>query len=346
MKQGITSFTYDKIIELDKKDEKIIIELEKNARLPISLLSKKVGLSRDVVKYRIKNLLKIGFIQGFTSVVNINKLGLKWYSILLKFENMSKTTETRLKKYIENEPYIRWSQKLTGEWDASVHLNVPSVLELNRILDKIKNITQGHLHDFEVLQGIKEYKYNNLVTGFLKSREKTYQDVSIEFPFGRFDEAEEKEEINEKDMQILEILSYNSRAPLIDIAKKVKLSSDSTNKRIQNLKKKKIIRGFNTVVNTPMQGCQLFVVLIQLKNANEKSKTELINNLRGSPFICHVSEFSGKFDLWVHIWARNPGHFESIFSGIKEKFRTMLMKQVVLLGMGEYKFGQPPFEKV
>ncbi|MBU4308384.1 MAG: winged helix-turn-helix transcriptional regulator, partial [Nanoarchaeota archaeon] len=43
---------------MDKKDERILLELISNSRIPINQLAKKVGLSREVVNYRLKNLAK------------------------------------------------------------------------------------------------------------------------------------------------------------------------------------------------------------------------------------------------------------------------------------------------
>ena len=55
--------------------------------------------------------------------------------------------------------------------------------------------------------------------------------------------------LDEKDRKILLELDKNSRQTDSEIAKKVRLSKQITNYRIQNLKKKKIISNFYTVVN-------------------------------------------------------------------------------------------------
>ena len=40
---------------LDQKDKKILANLDANARLPNSKIAKKIGLSKQVVDYGIKN---------------------------------------------------------------------------------------------------------------------------------------------------------------------------------------------------------------------------------------------------------------------------------------------------
>jgi DNA-binding Lrp family transcriptional regulator len=45
-------------IKLDLTDRKILAELDKNCRIPNSILAKKVNKSREAVKYRIQQLQK------------------------------------------------------------------------------------------------------------------------------------------------------------------------------------------------------------------------------------------------------------------------------------------------
>jgi Lrp/AsnC family leucine-responsive transcriptional regulator len=342
--ERLTPFIYVGPIEFDAKDERINIELQKNARAPISILSKHTHLSRDIVGYRINQLMKNGWIQNFIPVININKLGLHWYTMLLKLENPPKEIEQKLKEYFIREKYVRWAQKCAGLWDTIIHVNAPSILQLNKILTNVRYICRDHLRDYELLQGIKEWKYNNFITGYLRHIKKEAKDISAGFPFGRFDETESIEKLDEKDIIILNKLIENARMPLIEIAHAAGLSSDATALRIKSLQKKGVIRGFATITNTPMQGCELYIVLFQLRNLTEDNKKKLIEFLRNHPFICNVAEFQGKYDLWVHIWPRNAGHFNEILTGIRTQFIDLIRDYDVLIGVGEYKFGNPYIE--
>ena len=44
--------------QLDLKDKKILLELELNSRQSFSSIAKKVGLSKEVVNYRVNKLIK------------------------------------------------------------------------------------------------------------------------------------------------------------------------------------------------------------------------------------------------------------------------------------------------
>ena len=71
-------------MELDLKDKKILTELEMNARIPHSELGKRIGLSKQVIKYRIEKLEKGKYIQGYNALIDLERLGETIYVVYLK----------------------------------------------------------------------------------------------------------------------------------------------------------------------------------------------------------------------------------------------------------------------
>ena len=62
--------------ELDQTNRKILAELVANARIPISELARKVGLSKTPVAQRIKQLEEMGLITGYRAILSPLRLGL------------------------------------------------------------------------------------------------------------------------------------------------------------------------------------------------------------------------------------------------------------------------------
>ena len=60
---------------MDKKDLKILRELERNARKSSKAIGKAIGLHPDVVRYRIDRLVKQNIIASFLTFVNFAKIG-------------------------------------------------------------------------------------------------------------------------------------------------------------------------------------------------------------------------------------------------------------------------------
>ncbi len=61
---------------LDATDRKILSELVANARLPITELARRVGLSKTPVAARIKAMEEMGLITGYRAILSPLKLGM------------------------------------------------------------------------------------------------------------------------------------------------------------------------------------------------------------------------------------------------------------------------------
>lgn len=64
------------MVELDRIDHSIIRELQKNARITVTELASRVGLSKTPCQVRMRRLEEHGYITGYTALVNQSKLGL------------------------------------------------------------------------------------------------------------------------------------------------------------------------------------------------------------------------------------------------------------------------------
>jgi Lrp/AsnC family leucine-responsive transcriptional regulator len=63
------------ISQIDHIDRKIIEELRVDARLSITELARRVGLSKTPCQIRLKRLVDDGYIRGFRAVIDPGKLG-------------------------------------------------------------------------------------------------------------------------------------------------------------------------------------------------------------------------------------------------------------------------------
>lgn len=63
-------------MDLDSTNRKILAELVANARIPITELARKVGLSKTPVALRIRQMEEMGLIQGYRAILSPLSLGL------------------------------------------------------------------------------------------------------------------------------------------------------------------------------------------------------------------------------------------------------------------------------
>lgn len=99
---------------VNKKDLMILSILQDGARIPISEIAKKVGLSENGVRYRLEKLEEEGYIRNYVVLLNPKKFGKKTFAIFnLELEN--RQIKTSIKKLAEIEDFIRIYQT-TGQY--------------------------------------------------------------------------------------------------------------------------------------------------------------------------------------------------------------------------------------
>ena len=132
---------------LDLNDRKILYELDKNARISFSQLGKKVGLSKEVVNYRIKRLEEKGIISQYHTLINYSKLGVIHFKICLKYNGISSHDEEELYSQLKRIKEVIWIAKCQGKWDCMVSCNVKSFTQLDSIKDKVLSFASSSLKD-------------------------------------------------------------------------------------------------------------------------------------------------------------------------------------------------------
>ena len=196
---------------LDLKDKKILFELDKNARLSDSLIGKRVGLSQQVVNYRVKSLLNKGVIRNFYTVVNSSVLGYSFYKVYFKLQNLSSDTEHKIIDFLVKSKNLLWVGTCDGRWDLSISVLCKNVSEFNEFLREFIFRFSKHILYKDVIIVCKIPHFSR---SFLLN--KSFSEELMEFK--NFDE---KIELDNTDEKILSLISTNSRLSFLEISKKL-----------------------------------------------------------------------------------------------------------------------------
>ena len=106
--------------KLDRKDRKLLAQLDMDARQSNNQIAKKVGLSKEVVKYRIDRMIQHRLIYRFHTVINYFKLGISKFKLYLRFTNVNKEKLEEIAQYFSNKNDTEWVVLTTGRWDLIV----------------------------------------------------------------------------------------------------------------------------------------------------------------------------------------------------------------------------------
>jgi hypothetical protein len=92
---------------LDTYDRRILFELDCDSRRPLSELSRRVRLGRDLVISRLERMHSSGVLRGCSALINPYKLGYTIYKTYLKLE-ANRERWSKLVAFLNAHPNTFW----------------------------------------------------------------------------------------------------------------------------------------------------------------------------------------------------------------------------------------------
>jgi DNA-binding Lrp family transcriptional regulator len=319
---------------LDKKDCRILYELELDARQSDSRIAKKVGLSRDAVGYRIGRMQEQGYIKGFITHINTIKLGYTWYSGLFKFHNLTLAKEKELNAWLEKN--TNWAARVEGVWDIATGIMAKDVYEYNSII--------AEFFDRFNLQ-IKEHKLEVMLHDWICTKEflldketRTNKPLLLGFETAK----RRVEKIDKTDMKILESIATDARKKTTDIARETGLTEMIVSYRMKKMKQQNVILGCKPFINRRKLDMALFKVVFTLQRYTLDERKQFFNYLVQHPLVDRVTEFIPRTELEVTMTVKTLTQLYEEIAKMRNKFNKIIGDHEMLHFVEEIKNVQLP----
>lgn len=115
------------------------------------------------------------------------------------------------------------------------------------------------------------------------------------------------------DIAILEALQQDGRLPNSALAERVGLSQSACSRRLDNLEKTGVIRGYHARLSDAAMGHRMTAIVhISLSGQFEKTLSEFESAVRRCPNVVSCHLMSGEYDYIVRIAARDLQDYERI----------------------------------
>lgn len=312
--------------KLDVKDKKILSILSANSRIPLTQLSKRVGLSRDAVNYRIKNYEKDGIIQGYRTMVDINKFGYKANHLFIKLNNPTKEIEQRILNKLIKYPFVRAVIKFSGNYDFEIAFVTKDIDDLDDVLTKIITNCGDSMQDYELLTISKTFAAETFPPNF--SEYKILSDSK----------KRSNQKIGKKDLDILKIIGDDALLPLHEIAGKVNLSADAVNYRIKNMINSGIIIKFIPVINYTSLDYNLHTLLLNISGLDEKKEKILKDFISQDKNTLWAVKTIGRFNVLIYLLVKNIEELQETVMKLRSLFPKKINHYETLIAYEEYKY--------
>ena len=126
------------IAGLDAHDARILEELQRDARITMAELGRRVHLSQPAVTERVRKLELNGVIRGYRAVVDAQRLGYGIRALV----RVGRVEYQRMVKLIEQSPEVVDAWNVTGEDSWILEIAVIDVEHLDAVVTKFCILTE------------------------------------------------------------------------------------------------------------------------------------------------------------------------------------------------------------
>ncbi len=303
-------------LKLDIKDRKILFELDVNSRQPNSIIAKKVGLSKQVVGYRINSLIKEKVISSFYTVIDISKLGFTVHKNFLRLQNLNPEKEKEIINHLINHKDVVWVASCDGKYDLAFGTWAKNIEYFDKTLKDLE-LRYGEFISERQIATIIRGEY--FIRDYLISKEKP-SDSRKSF----FGSVPEDVELDEIDWNILLKISTNSRIMAVELAQIIGKSADLVADRVKKMERSGIIKHYNFVPNEEFYPCLHYKVLIGLRNITEEKEQSLIEFCRINPNIVYVVKSLGPWEFEIDVEIEDAKSFRELMMKLKSQFNDII----------------------
>jgi DNA-binding Lrp family transcriptional regulator len=140
---------------MDSTDLRLIALLRQDARTPVALLAKRLGVSRGTVTNRIRKLEDEGVLVGYTVLLRPDAQTQRitaWMSVAVEGNQTREVIA-----HLLGEPGVAGLHDTNGRWDLLAELRASNVGELAAVLERVRLIkgiagteTSIHLQTYKI----------------------------------------------------------------------------------------------------------------------------------------------------------------------------------------------------
>jgi DNA-binding Lrp family transcriptional regulator len=127
----------DRLVMMDETDQRLIAELRRDGRAPLSELAARLGLSRATVRVRMERLAARGEIAGFT-VLTRGDVTAAPVRGLMMIGIEGRGTE-RILARLSGLPAVQAVHSTNGRWDLIAEIGAATLEELDETLARIRS---------------------------------------------------------------------------------------------------------------------------------------------------------------------------------------------------------------
>lgn len=313
--------------KLDKIDYKILAELDFDSRLPSSKIAKGLKISRNIVDYRIKQLVEKGVIMAFNTFIDAAKFNLISWKVYVRYQDMTPEKEKELLQYLENHPKVWWVIRCAGAYDLMFCLLAETIHDFYHDMLGFNTLFGTYVAETELTSHIDPEFYTR---GYLGKE-------SV-IPSRPFLVKPTKTEFDELDIKLFDLLGRNCRMPITEMAKKLGSTPRIIKYKMDRWEKEEVLTWNRIVLDASKLGREYYKTLLNFKDITREKEKKFIGFCRAHSDIINISRAAGPWDFEFECEVESYHKYNELMQEVRRAFPDIIKQYRSLLIYEQLKF--------
>lgn len=318
--------------KLDKKNRKILYHLDMNARMPLTRLAKKVGLSPQTTKYRLSQLEKSGVIKGYVTFFDASRFGYLYYRLYIRLDNVTAEEEANIIDYFKHHNNVVWFISCVGKWDLEVLFAAKNFIHFSNTLKAIHTKFPGKLHNNITSVSVTNYHHPRAYLIGTKT--------AVQANYGG---EPSKMALSKTDRKIIFLINQNARLNSSEIGNRLRLNYKTVQSRIKAMQKSGVIQAFRTWMDYKKIGITTHKVMFRLRKFSKSEERKALQFCKQHPNVVYFVTCVWPWDVEIEVESENEETFLNVLRSFRELMGDLITDYDTLTVTKEHKLNYCPF---
>ncbi len=297
--------------------EKLVLgRLEFDSRAPMTRIATSIRRSQQQVSYTVNSMQKKGIIKSFFTLIDYSKFNVLNFRVYFRVNYISRTKFDELIEYLVKEHHTSWIATCSGSYDLICSFFAGNPSQFNKTLREIMARFPQQLQNYSVLTTVvvREFGRKYLPHGKIALPEVLMGGDSV------------PAEVDEKDMEMLDLVADDARKSAVSISAELSLSVKTVIERMKRLKEKGVIRGSRPLWDTRKAGYTPSLLMIRYHNITSDLESKFIGYLRVHPNVRCITKTLGEWDMEISIESKDVMERRTIEMDIRHLFAPLIQQ--------------------
>ncbi len=328
---------------MDAKDLLLLAALDRNARAPLSELARTTRLAKETVRYRVQRMLTDGTIQRCMAIMDGTRLGVTYYQVLLKLQNVDEKRKQGIITTLTAEESVNWVANLEGEFDIGIILAARTPSHLQALFERLSSYSRFIMRKTISVNIRGEFFPRRYLLETTKTARRgpsrTAGKSNVLLDPKAYDATSEPIVLDPLDTQICTLLAKDARTPLIEIARHTNVSAVTIARRIKVLEHT-VIAGYGITLRQAALGQTHHKLLIYLTNATPERTREFRSFVGEETRVIAIIRTLAEWDYEIDVEVKDAEQLKGFVMRLTERFSDIVRdyRTLRIVDMPKYLF--------